>query len=87
MKRATELAKLRNIGPTIERRLGAVGIRTRRDLQRLGAVNAFRQIRKRFSDKSISVCYYLYSLEGALRDVHWDDLPPQVKQRLRAQTR
>ena len=28
------------------------------------------------------VCYYLYSLEGALKDRHWDDLGDGVKKQL-----
>jgi len=75
--------ELRNIGPTIARRLREVGIRTRRDLKTAGPVEAFHRIRDRHPRQSIPVCYYLYSLEGALKDVHWDDLGTNAKSRLR----
>ena len=79
----TELSALQNIGPTIERRLNAIGVHSRADLARVGPVAAFRRIQKKNPDKTIPVCYYLYSLEGALRGVHWDDLPERVKIRLK----
>jgi DNA transformation protein len=28
------------------------------------------------------VCYYLYSLQGALMGVHWDSVPKNVKDEL-----
>jgi DNA transformation protein len=28
------------------------------------------------------VCYYLYALEGALLDLHWDELPKSLKEDL-----
>ena len=79
----TPLTDLRNIGPTIARRLCEVDIRTERDLRALGAAEAFRRIWKKRPGRRPPVCYFLYSLEGALRDVHWNDLPQDVKSRLR----
>lgn len=82
---ASRLNDLPNIGKTIEKRLRQIGIHTPRDLARIGAVEAWRRIRSENPGKTVPVCYYLYSLEGALRGVHWDDLPPSVKKRLREQ--
>lgn len=79
------IEELRNIGPTIASRLRAVGIRTRADLLAIGPAGACRRIRAKYPDKRIPVCYYLYSLEGALRDEHWDALPAAVKRELRRQ--
>ena len=79
----SELDGLRNIGPTIAQRLREVGIRTRTDLERVGAAEAFRLVTQRYPNRTISVCYYLYSLQGALMDVHWDDLPAALKDDLR----
>lgn len=77
------VSSLKNIGPTIARRLGAVGIRTRNDLERVGPARAFRRVCERHPEETISVCYYLYSLEGALRGVHWDSIGNSRKARLR----
>ncbi len=34
-------------------------------------------------NQTIPVCYYLYSLQGALTGHHWNDLPERVKEDLR----
>jgi len=79
------VAELKNIGATVAGRLQEIGITTQADLKAVGPVEAFRRIRERNPGVSIPVCYYLYSLEGALRNRHWDDLPQRVKQTLREQ--
>jgi DNA transformation protein len=77
--------QLRNIGPTIARRLREIGIRTRDDLRTVGPAAAYRRICAAYPGQTIPVCFYLYSLEGALRDEHWDALGPQVKKQLLSQ--
>lgn len=76
------LKGLTNIGPTIAARLSEVGISTVGDLRRVGVVKAFQRVRAQNADKHIPVCYYLYSLQGALQGVHWDALPEQAKRKL-----
>ena len=80
---ASELSALANIGPTIERRLNEIAVRSRSDLAEIGPVEAYRRIKARNPQKTISVCYYLYSLQGALIGCHWDDLPDDQKADLR----
>jgi DNA transformation protein len=77
-----DLAQLQNIGPTIRKRLNEIGIYTRADLQRVGPVKAYRRICENYPNQTIPVCYYLYSLQGALMDVHWDQLPAILKDEL-----
>ncbi|MDR2244460.1 MAG: TfoX/Sxy family protein [Burkholderiales bacterium] len=77
------LKGLANIGPTIAARFSEVGISTVGDLRRVGVAKAYQMIRVNNPDKHIPVCYYLYSLEGALRGVHWDALSEQTKRKLR----
>ena len=77
------VASLENIGPTIARRLREVGIRTRADLARVGPARTFQLICERHPRETISVCYYLYSLEGALRGRKWDDIGERRKAQLR----
>ena len=76
---AKSLAELPNIGPTIENRLNEVGVHTRADLKKLGAVNAYLRICAKYPHQTIPVCYYLYALQGALMGRHWDDLPERLK--------
>jgi DNA transformation protein len=80
---ARPLRDLKNIGPTIEKRLRSVGIETAEQLARVGPVEAWRRLARANPGATVPVCYYLYSLEGALRGVHWDALPASVKSRLR----
>lgn len=74
---------LKNIGPTVARRLQGVGIRTKDDLARVGPVTAYCEMKQRHPAVRTPVCYYLYALEGALRDQHWDDIGESVKKTLR----
>ncbi len=74
----SDLAALRNVGPTIERRLNAIGIHSREDLHRIGPAQAYLKMQAKASSV-LPVCYYLYSLEGALTDRHWDDVPTATK--------
>ena len=76
-----ELSALRNLGPATERRLVAVGVRTRADLERLGAVEAWLRLRDAFPEWTSRNA--LYALEGALLDERWDRLPAEVLARLR----
>lgn len=82
--KTSELATLTNIGKTIEQRLNEIGVYTKDDLQRVGPVDAWKQIKSRYPERTIPVCYYLYSLQGALMGVHWDALPAEMKTELRA---
>jgi DNA transformation protein len=82
-----ELAQLRNIGPTVRTRLNEIGVFTRTDLHRIGAVKAYKRICENYPNQTIPVCYYLYSLHGALIDVHWDELPETLKDELYAKAK
>jgi DNA transformation protein and related proteins len=78
----TLLKGLTNIGPTIAARLEAVGIRTVGDLRRVGPAVVYNLVKANNPGKTIPVCYYLYSLQGALDDVHWDAVAEKTKQKL-----
>lgn len=76
--------ELKNIGATVAQRLHEVGIRTKDDLKRVGAVTAYCEMKQRHPEARAPLCYYLYSLEGALRDQHWNDIGENVKEVLRS---
>jgi DNA transformation protein len=77
IERKSELSGLKNIGPTIEKKLNEVGIYTRQDREQVGAIETYRRIKAKYLSKTTPVrCYYyLYSLQGSLAGKHWDDLP------------
>ncbi len=75
----SELLQLKNLGMASVNILRAIGVNTHADLKHLGAVEAYRRIRAR----NISVSkVMLYALEGALLDIHWNDIPPDLKANL-----
>ena len=76
-----ELLNLKNLGKTSAQWLHAVGIHTAADLRRLGAVDAYKAVRKR-GFRATKVL--LYAIEAALLDIHWNDLPEDRKQELNA---
>ncbi|WP_045761026.1 TfoX/Sxy family protein [Xanthomonas albilineans] len=69
MRRPT---KLRNIGPKSTAWLRQVGVHTPQDLAAAGAIGAFLKVKRAGFKPSLNL---LYSLEGALRDCHWQQLP------------
>ncbi len=71
--------QLKNLGMASVNILRAIGINTHADLKRMGAVEAYRRIKAR--DINVSKVM-LYALQGALLDVHWNDLAPDLKARL-----
>ncbi|HYO30689.1 MAG TPA: TfoX/Sxy family protein [Thermomicrobiales bacterium] len=60
--------------------LRAVGIESSEDLEAVGAVEAWRRVKERFPGRVTIVL--LYGLEGALLGLPWNDLPPEVVERL-----
>ena len=82
-----DLSSLKNIGPTIQKRLQEIGIHTKNDLKRTGPVLAYQKIQSKNPGKTIPVCYYLYSLQGALDNKYWDDISQKKKEKLLDQAR
>jgi DNA transformation protein and related proteins len=78
----SELLQLKNLGMASVNILRAIGINTFADLQRAGAVDVYKRIRAR--DINVSKVM-LYALQGALMDIHWNELAPDLKARLVAE--
>ena len=68
------------IGPKSSKKLNAIGIFTRSDLERVGSVNAYVQLKRTFPNVTLN---FLYAMEAILMDVHWTKLPKDVKARLK----
>src|SRR3972149_4618474 len=79
---ARSLAQLPTLGPTIVQRLAGAGIRSRQNLARVGPARAYRQLCANAGGR-LPVCYYLYSLEAALRGIPWTAPSTGGTQRLR----
>ncbi|MES2825253.1 MAG: TfoX/Sxy family protein [Pseudomonadota bacterium] len=75
----SELLQLKNLGMASVNILHAVGINTYADLRNIGAVEAYRRIIAR--DINVSKVM-LYALQGALLNIHWNDLSPDMKLQL-----
>ena len=67
--------------PASIRQLREVGIEDAATLRKLGALAAYRRLKHAFP-REVSLVM-LYALEGALRDCHWNHLPPGVKEKLK----
>lgn len=71
--------KLRNIGPKSAAQLRQVGVRTLDDLRALGSLEAFIKLKRAGFKPSLNL---LYSLEGALLDCHWQQVPEERRSAL-----
>lgn len=78
-KPESELLKLKNLGSASVNILHAVGINSYDDLKAAGPVEVYCRIKQR--DINVSKVM-LYALQGALLDVHWNELTPTLKNRL-----
>jgi DNA transformation protein len=74
-----ELLGMKNLGKTSVQWLHAAGIHTVADLRRLGAIQAYRAVKVRGFRASKAL---LYSLEGALSNRPWSELPQEYKDSL-----
>ena len=64
--------KMRNIGPKSAAWLRQVGLRTRADVEAVGAIEAFMRVKRAGFKPTMNL---LYAIEGALLDCHWQEIP------------
>ena len=76
------VTELKNIGKVLGRRLAAIGVTTRADLEALGAPRGYQRLCE-LEQHRLPVCYNLYSLQAALDDRDWRSLDDATKERLR----
>lgn len=72
----SDLLALKNLGAASVNILHAVGINNYDDLKNTGSVNAYTKIKGRGINVSKVM---LYALEGALLNVHWNELDDSLK--------
>jgi len=74
---------LKNIGPKTMAWLSEIDIHSLEDLEAVGAVEAYKRLKALYPHKvSLNA---LWGLQGALLNLHWNMLPPEMKAELRAQ--
>lgn len=78
------IAKLLNLGPQSSAWLHQIGIRRRQDLEAIGPLEAYRQIRSLGLPASLNL---VYAIQGALTDTHWLKLPQETKDELKVAVR
>ena len=71
-----KLSNLKNIGPKSESLLNQVGIYSVEDLDAIGVVSAWKRVREIEPSASL---VGLYALQGALMNIHWHDVPQDIK--------
>lgn len=77
------VSKLLNIGKSVASRLYEIGITNEVELKKLGSAKAYKWLSEKNPNKHLPVCYYLYSLEGAIQNKHWDEFSENEKRKLR----
>ncbi|MCI8548020.1 MAG: TfoX/Sxy family protein [Bacilli bacterium] len=76
-----KLSKVRNIGKELERKLQIIGINSAEELKNTGSKETFFKLKQRFPE----VCLvHLYSLEGAITDINFNELSEETKKDLKA---
>ncbi len=75
---------LKNIGKTVASKLHELGVTTEDELKSLGAATIYKMLSDQNPEKHLPVCYYLYSLEGAIQNRHWDDFSDAEKAELQS---
>jgi DNA transformation protein and related proteins len=74
---------MKNMGPKSTERLASAGIHSLRDVGNIGVVESYLRVKAAYPDMvSLNL---LYGLQGALLDLQWNELPPDIKTELKSQ--
>jgi DNA transformation protein len=79
---SASVAAMKNIGEKTAQWLEAAGVDTPEKLAEIGAVGAYEHLKAAGVPVSMN---FVYAVEGALLDIHWTDLPLELKQSLKKQ--
>lgn len=80
--RAGDVAAMLNLGPKTAAWLDAAGIHTRAQMVKLGPIGVCRRLLENGRPVNVLMAY---AVEGALSRTHWNALPAETKQWLRAE--
>lgn len=79
---SSEIPRLRNLGKVSAGWLAAIGITRRDQVQMIGPVEIYLRIKSLGYNVSLNL---LWALQGAVLDVPWNEIPQEMKQKLRAE--
>ncbi len=82
MSSAGSLSELDNLGPRSQEWLNAIGIYSLTDLEEIGAVEAYRQLRELDYPATLNL---VYGIQGAIMNCPWNHLPPDIRESLKDQ--
>ncbi len=86
----TKISKMMNLGPAVENDFNAIGITHADQIIKLGPEKAFiKMLEGRLKlNRSAKCCnaLYLYSLYGAIHNIHWTQIPEKKKKAFKACT-
>lgn len=77
------LSNLPNLGKASQQWLHDIGITTVEELKASGVIDTYIRLKLRYPEKI--TLNMLYGLYGAIHDVHWRDITPEIKAELRAE--
>ena len=72
---------MKNMGPKSSEWLAAVGIDTLDDVARLSVIETYKRVKAAYPDKV--TLNMLWGLQAALLEIHWNELPRDIKEELR----
>jgi len=76
----SKLSHLKNIGPKSEMWLNDFDIYTKEDIERYGPVTLYHILKSNGYDVNM---IFVYALQGALMNLHWNELPKEIKDNLK----
>jgi len=77
------MTPLKNMGPKSSVWLHEIGIDSLEDLEAIGAIEAYRRLKAaRPTEVSLNA---LWGMQGAILNIHWNMITPEMKAELKAQ--
>lgn len=74
---------MKNLGPKSSEWLASIGVYSLDDVAKLGVVETYKHVRAAYPEKV--TLNMLWGLQAALLDIHWRELPPEIKEELKRQ--
>ena len=72
---------MKNLGPKSSEWLASIGVHSLDDIARIGVVETYKRVKAAYPEKV--TLNMLWGLQAALLDIPWNELPPDIKAKLR----
>lgn len=76
----SELTSMTNIGKEMARKLTAIGVNSPEELSKLGTKQSFKKLKEAYLQVWL---VHLYAMEGAIRNIDFNDLSNDTKKDLK----